>query len=136
MLFNSSARKRQKAVKFEVHSEGEKLEIDDKSSAKSSTKKRDEKYEVKLSETEVFTNGIKSVIGIGFLVLPSAIKDAGIIAAVVSAFYVLFLATNANSLLLKAMRKAGKTHRSYGDVTEFFLGDNYKLFVEFMVVCS
>lgn len=63
-------------------------------------------------------------------------KEAGIFAALVSATYVLFLTSSANTLLIKVMRKAGRTHRSYGDVTEFFLGDTAKWFVELMIASS
>ena len=110
--------------------------IDNISDKASSTAKRDEKYEVKLTESEIFTNGFKSLTGIGILALPGAYKDVGLIAAWLVSAYVAVLVMMSNSLLIRVMKKAGKTHRSFGDVTEYFLGDTWRVLVEVAVIST
>ena len=71
--------------------------------------RENEKYAVKTTNWESFSNTYKAMIGVGFLSIPKAFKEVGIVGGTLGCFFIIFMSNISNYFLFKSLHKIGES---------------------------
>lgn len=95
-----------------------------------------EKYQVKLTNIEAFTNTFKALVGIGILSCPSSFKDVGLLGGIIGTIIIVLFNILINTQLIKVIAKVSSgDKKTLGDITGKILGRGYKYAVEIVIAC-